>query len=91
MTRDWLLDEGVTIAALESTSTYRKPVFYALERVMEVWLVDAAHMKAGPGTKTDVRDTERIAQLLEHGLLSASLCRRLRSDTCGCWPATASG
>ena len=71
--RDWLLDQGVTIAAIESTSTYWKAPFYCLEEVMEVWLLNAAHMKAVPGRKTDVRDAEWIAQLLEHGLLRPSM------------------
>ena len=47
--RDWLIEAGVTIAAMESTSTYWKPPFYCLEEVMEVWLLNAAHMKAVPG------------------------------------------
>jgi len=84
--RDWLVEEGVTIAAMESTSTYWKPPFYCLEEAMEVWLLNAAHMKAVPGRKTDVRDAEWIAQLLEHGLLTASFVpppeiRRLRMLT----------
>ena len=84
--RDWLVEEGVTIAAMESTSTYWKPPFYCLEEVMEVWLLNAAHMKAVPGRKTDVRDAEWIAQLLEHGLLTPSFVpppeiRRLRMMT----------
>ena len=70
--RDWLLESGVTIAAMESTSTYWKPPFYCLEESMTVWLLNAAHMKAVPGRKTDVRDAEWIAQLLEHGLLTPS-------------------
>jgi len=81
--RDWLLENGVTIAAMESTSTYWKPPFYSLEEVMFVWLLNAAHMKAVPGRKSDVRDAEWIAQLLEHGLLAPSFVpppeiRRLR-------------
>jgi transposase len=64
MMRDWLVESGVTIAAMESTSTYWKPPFYCLEEVMEVWLLNAAHMKAVPGRKSDVRDAEWIAQLL---------------------------
>ena len=81
--RDWLLAEGVTIAAIESTSTYWKPPFYCLEEVMDVWLLNAQHMKAVPGRKTDVKDAEWIAQLLEHGLLRPSFVppppiRRLR-------------
>ena len=53
--RDWLVKEGVTIAAIESTSTYWKAPFYCREDVMEVWLLNAAHMKAVPGRKTDAR------------------------------------
>ena len=49
--RDWLVAEGVTIAAIESTSTYWKPPFYCLEEVMDVWLLNAQHMKAVPGTQ----------------------------------------
>lgn len=84
--RDWLVEQGVTIAAMESTSTYWKPPLYCLEEVMEVWLLNAAHMKAVPGRKTDVRDAEWIAQLLEHGLLTPSFVppppiRRLRMMT----------
>jgi transposase len=62
----------VTVAALESTSTYWKAPFYCLEEVMEVWLLNALHIKAVPGRKTDVRDAEWIAQLLEHGLVRPS-------------------
>src|SRR5215217_6843777 len=84
--RDWLLKEQVSIAAMESTSTYWKPPFYCLEEVMDVWLLNAAHMKAVPGRKSDVRDAEWIAQLLEHGLLAPSFVpppdiRRLRMLT----------
>jgi len=84
--RNWLVETGVTIAAMESTSTYWKAPFYCLEEVMEVWLLNAAHMKAVPGRKSDVRDAEWIAQLLEHGLLAPSFVpppdiRRLRMLT----------
>jgi hypothetical protein len=84
--RDWLVEYGVTIAVRESTSTYWKPPFYCLEEVMETWLLNAAHIKAVPGRKTDVKDSEWIAQLLEHGLLSPSFVpppeiRRLRMLT----------
>src|SRR5215211_4398612 len=84
--RDWLVEAGVSIAAMESTSVYWKAPFYCLEEVMEVWLLNAAHMKAVPGRKGDVRDAEWIAQLLEHGLLAPSLVpppdiRRLRMLT----------
>src|SRR4051794_36414081 len=84
--RDWLLERGVTIAAMESTSTYWKGAFYCLEEVMEVWLVNAAHIKAISRRKTDVKDAEWIAQLLECGLLRPSFVpppdiRRLRMLT----------
>lgn len=53
---------------------------------MTTWLLNAAHIKAVPGRKTDVRDAEWIAQLLEHGLLTPSFVpppavRRLRMLT----------
>jgi transposase len=84
--RDWLLSCGVTVAAMESTSTYWKAPFYCLEEVMEVWLANAAHIKAIPRRKTDVRDAEWIAQLLECGLIRPSFVpppdiRRLRMLT----------
>ena len=82
--RDWLVEAGVGIAAMESTSAYWKAPFYCLEQVMDVWLLNAAHMKAVPGRKSDVRDAEWIAQLLEHGLLRPSFVRRRRSGGCGC-------
>ena len=83
---DWLVECGVTLAAMESTATYWKPIFYCLEERMECWLLNAAHMKAVPGRKTDVKDAECIAQLLEHGLLSPSFIpppevRTLRNPT----------
>lgn len=81
--RDWLVGQGVKPVAMESTSSCWKPVFYALEGRMECWLLDAAPMKAVPGLKTDVKDSEWIAQLLKHGLLRPSFVppppiRRLR-------------
>ena len=84
--RDWLVERGVTVAAMESTSTYWKPAFYCLEEVVETWLLNAAHIKAVPGRKTDVRDAEWIAQLLECGLVRPSFVpppdiRRLRMLT----------
>jgi transposase len=68
----WLTEEGVTHVAMESTGVFWKPVFNILEGSFEVILVNAQHIKAVPGRKTDVRDCEWIAQLLEHGLLRPS-------------------
>lgn len=70
--RDWLQAKGCTHLAMESTGIYWRPVFALLEGVFEVVLVNAQHMKAVPGHKTDVKDAEWIADLLQHGLLKAS-------------------
>lgn len=69
---DWLMGWGVTHVAMESTGEYWKPVFNILENNFEVLLVNAQHIKAVPGRKTDIRDAEWIAELLRHGLLKAS-------------------
>ncbi len=69
---DWLMEHGVTHVAMESTGEYWKPVFNILENNFEVLLVNAQHIKAVPGRKTDVKDAEWIAELLRYGLLKAS-------------------
>jgi transposase len=69
---DWLQTAGVTQVAMESTGVYWKPVFNILESQCQVLLVNAKHIKQVPGRKTDVKDAEWIAQLLQHGLLKAS-------------------
>jgi transposase len=69
---DWLGSHSVTHVAMESTGVYWRPVFNVLEGSFAVILVNAQHMKAVPGHKTDVKDSEWIADLLRHGLLSAS-------------------
>jgi transposase len=69
---DWLEAHGVTHVAMESTGVYWKPVHNLLEERFELLLVNAQHIKAVPGRKTDVRDCEWIADLLRHGLLRAS-------------------
>lgn len=69
---DWLTSQQVTHVAMESTGVYWRPVFNILEAAFEVVLVNAQHMKAVPGRKTDVKDSEWLADLLRHGLLKAS-------------------
>ena len=69
---DWLASFGVTHVAMESTGIFWRPVFNVLESRFEVILVNAQHMKAVPGHKTDIKDSEWIADLLRHGLLTAS-------------------
>jgi transposase len=69
---DWLASLGVTHVAMESTGVYWQPVYNLLEDGVDVVLVNAQHIKAVPGRKTDVKDAEWIADLLRHGLLKAS-------------------
>jgi transposase len=69
---DWLLTQGVTHAAMESTGEYWKPVYNILEANFELLLVNPHHIKVVPGRKTDVSDAEWIAELLQYGLLRAS-------------------
>ena len=70
---DWLQKGGCEIAAMESTGSYWKPLYNILESVgLKAIVVNAQHMKAVPGRKTDVKDAEWIADLLRHGLLKAS-------------------
>src|SRR5262252_5405852 len=69
---DWLGECGVTHVALESTGVYWKPVWNILAEQFEVLLVNAQHIKAVPGRKTDQKDSEWIADLLQPGLLKAS-------------------
>src|SRR5882724_3303762 len=69
---DWLTLQRVTHVALESTGVYWKPAWNVLEGSFELLLVNARHIKQVPGRKTDVRDCEWIADLLQHGLLRAS-------------------
>lgn len=69
---DWLKGHQVTHAAMESTGSYWKPVYNLLEGQMELLVVNAQHIKAVPGRKTDIKDAEWIADLLRHGLLRGS-------------------
>jgi transposase len=69
---DWLAAHGVVHVAMESTGVFWKPVFHLLEDRFHVLLVNAQHIKQVPGRKTDVKDCQWIAQLLQHGLLRAS-------------------
>jgi transposase len=70
--RDWLRAYGVTHVALESTGVYWKPVYYVLEAGFTLLLINMQQLKRVPGRKTDVKDSEWLAQLLECGLLKAS-------------------
>jgi len=69
---DWLEAQGVRHVAMESTGVYWKPIFNLLEGNFAVILVNAQRLKNVPGRKTDIKDAEWIAQLLQYGLLSPS-------------------
>src|SRR5665213_570058 len=69
---DWLRGLGVTDVAMEPAGVYWKPIYYLLEDDFTVLLVNAAHIKHVPGRRTDTIDAAWIAQLLAHGLLTAS-------------------
>ena len=70
---DWLKDGECEMVAMESTASYWKPLYNILESSdLNAMVVNARHMKAVPGRKTDVKDAEWIADLLQHGLLQAS-------------------
>ncbi len=69
---DWLKEQGCTHVAMEGTGVYWKPVYTLLEGSFELLVVNAQHIKAVPGRKTDTKDAEWIADLLHHGLLKAS-------------------
>jgi transposase len=68
----WLAEFKVTHVAMESTGVYWQPVFNILEGHFKTWLVNAQHIKKVPGRKTDMKDAEWIAQLLQCGLLKPS-------------------
>jgi transposase len=69
---DWLRECGCTHVAMESTGVYWRPIYNVLEDEFTLLVVNAQHIKAVPGRKTDVADSEWIADLLRHGLLRAS-------------------
>lgn len=85
---DWLKDNECQIVAMESTASYWKPLYNILESSdLKTIVVNASHMKAVPGRKTDKNDAEWIADLLQHGLLKASYIpdksqRELRELVC---------
>ena len=69
---DWLHAAECTHVAMDSTGVYWRPVYNLLEGVFTLLVVNAQHIKAVPGRKTDVKDAEWIAELLRHGLLRGS-------------------
>jgi len=70
--KSWLSECGVTHIAMESTGVFWKPIYNLLEDDFTVMVINAQHIKAVPGRKTDVKDAEWIADLLRHGLVRGS-------------------
>jgi transposase len=70
--RTWLVEQGCTHVGMESTGVYWKPVYTVLEGAFELVVGNARHIKNVPGRKTDVKDSEWIADLLRHGLIAKS-------------------
>lgn len=69
----WLEENGCEMVAMESTASYWKPLYNVLEaQGLGVMVVNAQHMKTVPRRKTDTKDAQWIADLLQHGLLKAS-------------------
>jgi hypothetical protein len=82
----WLAEFGVTLVGMEATGVYGKTVFQALEDRFACWLLNAHHLRNVPGRKTDVKDSEWICRLVQHGLVRPSFVpppeiRRLRDLT----------
>lgn len=69
---EWLEMANITDIAMESTGVFWKPIWNILEPNFKLMLVNPQHIKQVPGRKTDVKDAEWIATLLEHGLLRPS-------------------
>ena len=70
--RAWLMAEGITHVCLESTGSYWKPVYNLLEDTVVVWLINPSHVKPLRGRKTDVKDSQWLAELLAFGLVVPS-------------------
>jgi transposase len=69
----WLAERECTHVAMEATGVYWKPVWHVLEGHVELVLANAAHIRNVPGRKSDVNDATWIADLLAHGLITASM------------------
>jgi transposase len=70
---DWLTAGQCTHVVLESTGEFWKPIWNILEGSFALLLVNAQHIKRVPGRKPEVQDAEWLADLLQHGLVKASV------------------
>jgi transposase len=72
--RAFLIEQQVTLVVMESTGDYWKPFYYVLEDApFELMLVNPKHVRGLPGRKTDVTDSQWLADLGAHGLVRGSL------------------
>ena len=78
---DWLQKAGCPHMVMESTGVYWRPVYNLLEGQYELLVVNAQHIKAVPGRKSDVKDAAWIAELLRHGLLRGSFIPSSRNGS----------
>ncbi len=69
---DWLKENGIEHVGMEATGPYWKPIWNLLEGEFQLSLANPQHMRTIPRKKTDVKDSEWIADLLQHGLLPTS-------------------
>ena len=83
---EWLQKNECEIVAMESTGSYWKPLYNIMESYgLHAIVVNPAHMKAVPGRKTDVKDAEWIAELLQHGYFSRVISRVRIRENCVNW------
>jgi transposase len=69
---DWLRSRDIRLVAMESTGVYWRPIWNLLEGQFEVKLANSEHIRNIPGRKTDRKDGEWIAKLLQHDLVPTS-------------------
>ena len=70
---NWLLENKCEKIAMESTASYWKPLVNIFDITkLDYTVINAREYKNLPGKKTDVKDSEWIADLLQHGLLKDS-------------------
>jgi transposase len=70
--REWFAALGVTHVGMEGTGIYWVPVYEVLEDGFEIIVGNARHIRNVPGRKTDVKDSEWLADLARHGLIAKS-------------------
>ena len=79
---DWIDAKKITHVVMESTGVYWHPIYNILEGLgLTLLVMNAQHIKAVPGRKTDVKDAEWIADLLRHGLVVALRILKFWLDT----------